>query len=316
MNTKLIKLIERIVESRLLKEAFKSDLMRQLNQYVIPEMGYGNRYYNGPVIVKLLTAMGISASEVTDDQMYVGNGGGVSYSKNNPSDAVIIVNNRKQVLAVLYGDRHVRLYGSKNTYYGSKDKYMSTSASLFPGRQGKSEKTGMSSIEAMSAAELNNEKFFAIKNAKVQNSSHNDAGFNKDYSESIRINIDALSRNQYRYAEKIKDMRAQKRIDSDFPEELVTFATELYNIGSKMKAAFIAAIDSPKTSGFNANDVVSYGRGSNSRTYYTSYISMYKDAYVAIDKLETVFRKGEDYKKDYSYSTLKEKISKLKSTFK
>jgi hypothetical protein len=312
MNTKLIKLIERIVESRLLKEAFKSDLMRQLNQYVIPEMGYGNRYYNGPVIVKLLTAMGISASEVTDDQMYVGNSGGVTYSKNNPTAAVIIVNNSKQVIAVLYGERHVKLYSSAGTYGGTRDKFRGTNARSSYGRQGRSDKTGLSSIEVWSSSELNNEKFFAIKNATLQVNS----GFNKDYAESIKMNIDALSINQKRYAQKIKDMRAEKRVDAEFPDELVQLTTRLLAVGGKMKESLMSAIDNPKSNYPGSNKVTSYGTGSSRRVYNEPYIDMYRSGIKYITDLENAYKSGKDYKLEYAYRVVIDNISTLEKTFK
>lgn len=306
---KLTKLIERIVEARL-NEAFKSDLMRQLNSYYIPNIGWKDHIYDGYQIVKLLTALGISASEITDDQMFTSNSGGVTYSKNNPTDAVIIVD-RKYVQAVLYGERHVKLYGYASNYGGSNGKFMQTTANIRQGRQGKADKTGWSSLEAIPDSRLNNMKFFAIKNAKiVQN-----AGYNKDYAESLEQVQMALYRNRARYAEKIKEMRAAKRADSEFPDEIINFANELLLVGSKMKDAFAAAIDNPKDRSFASNRVTSSGHGKNSKSYYTPYLQIYQNSYKYITDLETAYKSGKDYTKEFEYNLVKSNLKELKSKF-
>lgn len=210
-------------------------MIQDLSQYTFPKKDplkywYHDRpkYATGARggIIPILTKFGAPASEITSDICgYSASGGGITYSKKNPDDLVVIVSTHeggKYIYAVLKGGRHLSLdnYG-KGSYSSNSDMYGVSTAdkNVDPKwvrnntdkynqyridkqtepdkKQQRYDKSGASSIHPYPDATLNKFSYFWIS-TNTNPSPVYYPEYNEDYSDSIWTTAARRKSNQHR----------------------------------------------------------------------------------------------------------------------
>lgn len=292
---------KKLLKNRL-TEAFKSNLMRDLNKYTVPIGGRYSHVNDNQSITQYLKGLSINASELTDNDIhfYPKNSNPKSLMQMYPNSTLIFVRPEdKLVVGIVHKGKHVRM-GTQSPKYvpkynttsqdpkgirNSRDKYRS----VHVGQTGssKSDKTGLSSIYSITLNDLYQYPHYLIFNTKLQNYS----SFKTDVFQPLK----ALIRNKkHEYENKIQQMRAAVRT-GEFPKDIVDSADLLLSLGDKILEFSKNVINNPSKY-VTTTKISRYGDG---RIYgASSLLDLYKNAADRITWAETSYRSGKDYKRD------------------
>lgn len=291
---------KKLLKNRL-TEAFKSNLMRDLNKYAVPVNGNG-RVRDGLPITQYLKGLSINASELTDDDIkyYPKNSDAKKIMSIYPDSTLIFVDSHDMdVVGIINKGKHVKMSASVNNYIqkydttsrdpkgirNSGDKYRFASANQTG--SSKSDKTGLSSIYSIALNDLYQYPFYVIFNTKMQHY--------RSFKEDIFQPLEALILNKkHEYENKIQQMRAAVRT-GEFPKDIVDSADLLLSLGDKILEFSKNVINNPSKY-VTTTKISRYGDG---RMYgASSLLDLYRDAANKITSAETSYRSGKDYKND------------------
>jgi len=297
----------KLIRKRKLNEAFQSKLMKRILTIQIPPFKWGGSHgkkigVEGN-IMNYLRVLGVKPSEITDEQITVGENGGVNYSKSN-SDSIVLIYDKStnNLINIVVDGKNSRVYARRNKYYSSVDasdpKFKRNSTATYVaggarfGGSSKDDKTGLASIEAMTVGEMNSYPFYAI-NVKVDPTSKT---VNTDFSASMEANYRLLDKKKSEYKQKIVDIRAAARKDVKYPDELTDGANKLEEIGNLLTNLFELVKKNPaKYASSTFGKTTTYGKGMSSKSYYTDFLTMYAKVARILEDSATLYTKGADF---------------------
>lgn len=297
----------KLIKRRKLNEAFQSKLMKRILTLKIPEMKWGN--FSGPKtgsegnIMNYLRVLGVKPSEITDDQIAVGENGGVKYSKDNSNSIVLIYNeSTNDLVNIVVDGKNSKVYARRDMYNNSLDltdpKFKRNSTATYItgrasfGGSSKDDKTGMSNIRSMTVGEMNSYPFYAI-NVKADPTTKT---VNTDFSKSMETNYKLLDKKKSEYKRKIMDIRSAARADAKYPDELTNGANKLEEIGDLLTDLFERVKKNPVKYAYSTlGRTITYGSGSNTKSYYTDFLSMYVKVAQILEDSAALYTKGSNF---------------------
>ena len=292
---------KKLLKNRL-TEAFKSNLMRDLNKYAVPFKGSKGRVMDGLSITQYLKGLSINASELTDDDIkyYPRNSDPKKIMSMYPDstlifvdssnlDVVGIINKGKHIKMGVGGGNYIQKYSTNSRdpkgIRNSGDKYRYVTG--YQSGSSKGDKTGLSSIDTVSLNDLYRYPFYLIFNTKLQNYN----SFKRDIFQPLAA---LINNKKHEYKNKIEQMRADSRT-GDFPKDIVDSADLLLSLGDKILEFSKNFINNPSKYGTTTK----ISRSGDGRIYgASSLLDIYKNAADRITSAETSYRSGKDYKRD------------------
>lgn len=292
----------------ILREEFKSDLMRKLNQYNIPRLygrGDRQRLTDGMKITDVLKSLNIRANTITDNDIKfftAGSGNPRVAMSANPNNVVIFVDNKKWIAGIMQNNKHVYIRGQEGRHVNYKDnridpksisvsdksRYAKSSASDGSTMQ---DKTGLSSEYRITNADLFAMAHFVItpNDSEVNKPRPNNQGYSPKTMSSI------LQEKRYEYEKKIKEMRAAKRAGS-FPDDILQAAERILTLNSGILEWTKKVLNNPDDFKYKTVDSEThYGSGRDRRTYTSSVLKKYLNACKEVTNAEQQFSSGESY---------------------
>ncbi len=280
-------------------EAFKSQVMRDLNNFKVPlDPKFG--MHREESITQYLKGLSINASELTDNDIkyYPPSSEPKKIMGMYPKSTLIFVDTKKyDVVGIIHKGKPVGMSVTTSKYVKSYNiepsdpRNVRNSAdkrrSVYAAQTGssKSDKTGLSSIYSISQHELYQYPFFLIFNTEV---AHYDS-----FKNILNPLQNLIASKKQDYKDKIEKMRSAARTDG-FPKDIISAADTLLDLGDKILIFSKHVMNNPQK--YVTTLKIHRGIGPDKRIYGAdSLLDLYRTAANNITSAETAYKSGQNH---------------------